>query len=162
MGGVCRGCRLSDGRGRGGGGRRGEGQRVEKHPGLYPQQCKAAQFCFRGRTEDTARGRLRKSCGGRKNGGKEGTMEKDQEPRSGGRNERERRQFFKIKAVKPNLQVCRRKRVEVVKILVRRICALSVYFLLSFLRSCFSTHPFCLRLSSDVACAAPPTSLAGG
>lgn len=41
------------------GGRRGEGQRVEKHPGLYPQQCKAAQFCFRGRTEDTARGRLR-------------------------------------------------------------------------------------------------------
>lgn len=147
-----------------GGGRRGEGQRVEKHPGLYPQQCKAAQFCFRGRTEDTARGRLRmgEELRWEKKRGEEGTMEKDQEPRSGGRNERERRQFFKIKAVKPNLQVCRRKRVEVVKILVRRICALSVYFLLSFLRSCFSTHPFCLRLSSDVACAAPPTSLAGG
>lgn len=45
-------------------------------------------------------------------------MEKDQEPRSAKRSEREGRQFFKIKAVKPNLQVCRRKRVEVVKILV--------------------------------------------
>ncbi|KAL6432561.1 hypothetical protein ACFW04_006851 [Cataglyphis niger] len=141
----------------------------EKHPGLYPQQCKAAQFCFRGRTEDTGEvGRgWAKSCGGGREGGRGGAVEKDQEPRSGERSERERRQFFKIKAVKPNLQVCRRKRVEVVKILVRRICAHdhlspSLSLSLSRARSCFSTHPSCLRLSSNTACAAPPTSLASG
>lgn len=50
---------------------RREGQRVEKHPGLYPQQCKAAQFCFRGkdgRYGEVGRG-WAKGCGGRKGGG---------------------------------------------------------------------------------------------
>lgn len=91
-------------------------------------------------------------------------MEKDQEPRSVERSERERRQFFKIKAVKPNLQVCRRKRVEVVKILVCCIRArnpLLPPFLLSTLSFLLFHAPF-LRLSSDVVRVAPLASLAGG
>lgn len=88
-------------------------------------------------------------------------MEKDSGSALGGRSERERRQFFKIKAVKPNLQVCGRKRVEVVKILVCRICrratlplshTLSHSLPLSIppsvslfhpFRSCFFTHSPC-------------------
>jgi len=64
---------------------RREDQRVEKHPGLYPQQCKAAQFCFRGWTEGTTRS----VEDGRRVavGGKTGAVEEDQEPRSGGRSE---------------------------------------------------------------------------
>lgn len=65
------------------------------------------------------RGRSRTGEGATMGGRKEEAVEKDQEPRSAeGASEREKRQFFKIKAVKPNLQVCRRKRAEVVKILV--------------------------------------------
>lgn len=138
---------------------RREGQRVEKHPGLYPQQCKAAQFCFRGWTEGTTRS----VEDGRRVavGGKTGAVEEDQEPRSGGRSERERRQFFKIKAVKPNLQVCRRKRVEVVKILVRRIC---VHDHLSPSLFCVPAFPRTLSACAfrAMSLAAPPTSLAGG
>lgn len=99
----------------------------------------------------------------------------------GERSEREKRQFFKIKAVKPNLQVCRRKRAEVVKILValylfarsRLTSHLSVPLFLSFSLSLFFSlysplfpflllHAPFLRLSSDVARAAPLASLVGG
>lgn len=86
-------------------------------------------------------------------------MEKDQEPRSVERNERERRQFFKIKAVKPNLQVYRRKRVEVVKILVCCIRArnsLLSPFLLSSLSFLF-LHPSCtFRATSFASRPRPP------
>lgn len=94
----------------------------------------------------------RTTAGERGGEGERAAMEKDQEPRSAERSERERRQFFKIKAVKPNLQVCRRKRVEVVKILVCRIRARNPLLppsRLSSLSFLLFHAPF-QRLSSDV------------
>lgn len=137
------------------------GRRAEKHPGLFPTtQSGAISFSGGGRTK-VRRGRAKD----RDEGGKRVAMEKDQEPRSAERNERERRQFFKIKAVKPNLQVCRRKRVEVVKILVCRIRARNPLFSPPASRhsspSFLLFHAPFLRLSSVVR-VAPLASLAGG
>lgn len=131
---------------------------------LFPTTQSGA-ISFSGEHEGTARidGGPRLAGGGGGGRVKEAAMEKDQEPRSAKRSEREGRQFFKIKAVKPNLQVCRRKRVEVVKILVVLYpcsppSSPAVSPLLSF-HSCFSTHPSCaFRATSS----APLASLAGG
>lgn len=138
---------------------------AEKHPGLYSQQRKAAQFRFRG-GGGGGRGRGRRYTarigeGPRRKGRRRQWRRIRNRGRREGASERERRQFFKIKAVKPNLQVCRRKRVEVVKILVCCIRArnplLSPRFSVPLFRSCFSTHPSCaFRATSSASRPWPP------
>ncbi|XP_025075299.1 uncharacterized protein LOC112552944 [Pogonomyrmex barbatus] len=79
---------------------------------FIPNSAKRRNFVFGG-------GRRYGEIGGKGGEGEEGSNgEGSGTAQSTERSEREEWQFFKIKAVKPNLQVCRRKRIEVVKILV--------------------------------------------